>query len=108
MRLVTTGRRSGQPRTVVVGYVTEGPALVSMAMNGWADPDPAWWLNLQAQPDCMVDVGSGPRPMRARAATGAERERLWDRWRHIDEGLDGFAATRSRDTAVVVFEPVPA
>ncbi len=108
MRLTTTGRRSGKPRTVVVGYFREGPRLVVLAMNGWADPDPAWWLNLQSNPLCHVDIGAGPRPMRAHAAVGEERGRLWQRWRSIDKGLDDYAALRSRETAVVVFEPVTA
>ncbi len=105
MRVTTTGRRSGRPRTVVIGYFPDGPALVSMAMNGWADPEPAWWLNLQAHPECEVDVGDGPRRMVARAAAGEERARLWDRWREIDRGLDQLAAGRSRQTPVVVFVP---
>lgn len=107
MRVTTIGRRSGQPRTVVLGYFPEGPALVTMAMNGWADPEPAWWLNVQAHPECQVDVGNGARPMIARAAVGEERERLWARWREIDRKLDQYAAMRSRQTAVVVFEAAP-
>ncbi len=106
MRVTTTGRRSGRARTVVIGYYRDGPALVSMAMNGWADPEPAWWLNLQAHPECVVDVGDGPHRMVARAAAGEERTRLWDRWREIDRGLDQLAARRSRPTVVVVFDPV--
>ena len=51
MRLNTIGRRSGQPRVAIVGYYEDGPNLVTLAMNGWADGEPAWWLNLQAQPD---------------------------------------------------------
>lgn len=43
--------------------------------------------------------------MRAHAAVGDERDRLWRRWQEIDEGLDSFAARRSRETAIVVFEP---
>ena len=46
-----------------------------------------------------------PRPMHARVALGDERERLWQRWAEIDEGLDGYAALRSVETPVVVFEP---
>lgn len=76
MRLTTTGRRSGLARTVVLGYYQDGDSLVSLAMNGWADPEPAWWLNLQAHPECEVDVGDGPRRMVARATAGEERERL--------------------------------
>ena len=104
-RLTTTGRRSGQPRKVIVGYYEDGPNLVLLAMNGWADAEPAWWLNLQAHPDATVHLVGESRPVRGRAAKGAERERLWDRWREIDRRLDAYAALRSRETAVVVLEP---
>src|SRR5918999_4163348 len=77
MRLATVGRRSGKRRFAMVGYYADGPNLVTLAMNGWGAPDPAWWLNLQASPDTIVDLSDGPRPVRARAATAAERERLW-------------------------------
>ena len=46
MRLRTLGRRSGQSRVAIIGYYPDGQNLVGLAMNGWAEPDPAWWLNL--------------------------------------------------------------
>ncbi len=70
MRLTTVGRRSGQPRVAIVGYYEDGPNLVTLAMNGWADTEPAWWLNLQAQPDTVVELKDGPRAVRARVAAG--------------------------------------
>jgi hypothetical protein len=54
LRLKTIGRRSGSERVAILSYVEDGPSLVTLAMNGWGDPDPAWWLNLQAQPDATV------------------------------------------------------
>jgi len=105
--LTTTGRRSGAQRSVIVGYVEDGPNLVTLAMNGWADAEPAWWLNLQAHPDATVDLVTGSRPVRARAAQGEERSRLWARWREIDSQLDAYAALRSSETAVVILEPQP-
>lgn len=107
MRLRTIGRRSGSERVAILGYFEDGPNLVTMAMNGWGDPEPAWWLNLQARPEATVELGDGPRPVRARAAEGEERARLWARWAEYDKGLDSFAARRSRETAVVVLEPAP-
>ncbi len=106
--LRTVGRRTGQERAAILGYFEDGADLVTMAMNGWADPEPAWWLNLQAQPDAIVDLGDGLRPVRARAAGPDERPRLWARWAAYDEGLDDFAARRSRETAVVILSPRPA
>jgi deazaflavin-dependent oxidoreductase (nitroreductase family) len=54
LRLATLGRRSGQPRVAILGYYEDGPNLVTLAMNGWAAPEPAWWLNLRANPDATV------------------------------------------------------
>ena len=103
--LTTTGRRTGQPRQVLVGYVEDGEDLVTLAMNGWGAAEPAWWLNLQAHPDAVVQTRDGTRLVRARRAEGAERERLWARWDEIDGGLDDYAARRPGETAVVVLEP---
>jgi deazaflavin-dependent oxidoreductase (nitroreductase family) len=106
MRLRTLGRRSGAERVAILGYFEDGPDLVTMAMNGWADPEPAWWLNLQAHPDAFVDLPGGPRAVRGRAARPDERPRLWERWKEYDGAdLDGFAAYRSRETAVVILSP---
>jgi deazaflavin-dependent oxidoreductase (nitroreductase family) len=105
LRLTTTGRRTGQERSVMVGYFEDGPNLVTMAMNGWGEGEPAWWLNLQAQPDVSVELKDGPRLVTGRAAEGDERDRLWARWRKIDKNLDGYAARRSGETAVVILEP---
>src|SRR4051812_41001433 len=106
LRLTTKGRRSGEPRSVILGYFEDGPNLVSMAMNGWGAAEPAWWLNLQAEPDAVVELAGGSRrDVHARRAARAERERLWARWRELDRNLDGYAARRPRETAVVVLEP---
>jgi len=105
MRLTTIGRRTGRERNVIVGYFEDGPNLVTMAMNGWGEGEPAWWLNLQDHPEIRVDDVDGPRLVTGRAAQHAERERLWARWREIDKNLDAYAARRSTQTAVVVLEP---
>ncbi|TXN32145.1 nitroreductase/quinone reductase family protein [Lacisediminihabitans profunda] len=106
--LTTTGRRSGQERSVIVGYLEDGPNLVTMAMNGWGEAEPAWWLNLQANPRARVRLAEGTREVVAHAAIGEERVRLWDRWRALDKDLDGYARRRPAETAVVVLEPVAA
>lgn len=109
MRLHTVGRRSGRPRVAIVAYFEDGANLVTMAMNGWGEPPPAWWLNLQARPEASVDLPDGRRrDVVAHDATGAERERLWDVFRGLEEGdadLDALARLRTRETPVVVLEP---
>jgi deazaflavin-dependent oxidoreductase (nitroreductase family) len=108
MRLRTVGRRSGEERIAILAYFEDGQDLVTMAMNGWADAEPAWWLNLQAQPDVTVDLPGGSRAVQGRAADKDERPRLWARWAALDKDLDAFAARRSRETAVVILSPRPA
>lgn len=103
--LTTTGRRSGAPRRVVVGYLEDGPDLVTMAMNGWGAAEPAWWLNLQAHPEATVRTRDGERAVVAHPAVGDERTRLWARWAQVDKDLDGYAARRPHETAVVVLSP---
>ncbi|WP_262063344.1 nitroreductase family deazaflavin-dependent oxidoreductase [Streptomyces sp. STR69] len=105
LRLTTTGRRTERQRSVIIAYVEDGPNLVSLAMNGWGEGEPAWWLNLQAHPDATVDLVDGRRPVRGHAATGDERSRLWARWREIDTNLDAYATLRPSETAVVVLAP---
>ncbi|MCB2223840.1 MAG: nitroreductase family deazaflavin-dependent oxidoreductase [Actinobacteria bacterium] len=105
-RLTTIGRRSGQERSVILAYFEDGDALVTMAMNGWTGGEPMWWRNLQANPGAGADLKGGVhRRVRARAAEGAERERLWARWAELDQDLDEYAALRDIETAVVVLDP---
>jgi len=108
LRLTTVGRRSGQRRVAIVGFIEDGRNIVSPAMNGWADPEPAWWLNLQAKPDATVELPDGSsRAVTARAATGDERARLWAKFLDLQSSAftDASAALRSRETAIIVFEP---
>ncbi|WP_433788456.1 nitroreductase/quinone reductase family protein [Actinoplanes sp. CA-252034] len=105
MRLTVTGRRTGRERPVILAYVEDGPNLTTLAMNGWGEGDPAWWLNLQAHPDAHVVWPDGERLVRARAAEGAERERLWTLWRENNKDLEAYASRRATPTAVIVLEP---
>jgi deazaflavin-dependent oxidoreductase (nitroreductase family) len=75
MKLTTVGRKTGKEREAILGYFEEGPNLVTMAMNGWMEAEPAWWLNLQANPVTRVETKDGTRKVRGRAATGDEHGR---------------------------------
>ena len=105
MELTSVGRKSGKERQAILGYFEDGPNLVTMAMNGWAEPEPAWWLNLQAHPEVTVQLKTGTRAVRGRAAEGAERDRLWKRWSDFGDEVDGLATRRPTETAIVVLEP---
>jgi len=109
LRLTAIGRRSGQERSVIIGYVEDGANLVAIAMNGWDEGDPSWCLNLEAHPEAVVRLaGRRPCPVRARVAAADERDRLWGLWLAVDPKLDAYAARRSTVTPVVVLEPLAA
>jgi len=108
MRMTAVGRRSGQERSVILGYLEDGDDLVVVAMNGWDEGHPAWWLNLQANPDASVRLADGEvRPVRASEAVGEERDRLWQRWIDVEPTETHFAEKRATPTPVVVFSPRP-
>ena len=106
LRLTTLGRKSGRERSVIIGYLEDGPNLVALAMNGWDEGRRAWWLNLKAHPDAVIRLADKqPRPVRARLLEGEERDRLWQRWVAVDPRIDGFAGRRPTETPVIVLEP---
>ncbi len=106
MHLTTIGRRTGRQRSVIIAYLEDGPNITGLAMNGWDDGHPAWWLNLEANPEAVIrPPHQQSRRVRARLATGDERDRLWQRWLAIEPEDEAFAAGRTVETPVVVFEP---
>ena len=108
MRMTAVGRRSGQERSVILGYLEDGDDLVVVAMNGWDEGHPAWWLNLQANPDASVRLADGEvRPVRAHEAVGEERDRLWQRWVDVESTEAHFAEKRATATPVVFFSQRP-
>lgn len=107
LQLRTVGRKTGQERRVILAYFEDGPDLIVVPMNGWAEPEPAWWLNLQAKPAAVVDLPNETRKVKARLATPEERARLW---KAASEGtwgsdMDNYAAARGRQTQIVILEP---
>jgi len=108
MRVHSVGRQTGRPRIAIVGYYEDGPNLVTLAMNGWGKTEPAWWLNLQANGGGTVEMPDGRREVTARAAVGAERERLWETFRDYPgwgSDIGALAAHRPTETAIVILEP---
>jgi deazaflavin-dependent oxidoreductase (nitroreductase family) len=76
MLLTTTGRRTGQPRTQPLLYARDGDGYVVIGSNWGQARQPAWALNLVADPMAVVTLDGRQLPVRAARATGADRERL--------------------------------
>jgi deazaflavin-dependent oxidoreductase (nitroreductase family) len=101
MLLTTTGARSGEPRTVVLGFGKDGESFVIVASNNAAPSDPAWYRNLQSRPQATVEVGADKIKVRARTATGPERERVKTALPYFE----GQQQKTSRELPLVILEP---
>jgi deazaflavin-dependent oxidoreductase (nitroreductase family) len=107
LELITTGRRSGMPRAVMLtSPVQDGDAYVVVASRGGDDQHPAWFLNLRDDPRVQVAVRGGPLvPMHASIATGEERARLWPRVTASYRGYAGYQKRTLREIPLVLLRP---
>jgi deazaflavin-dependent oxidoreductase (nitroreductase family) len=107
LELTTTGRKSGQPRSVMLtSPMQDGTTLVIVASRGGDDTHPAWFLNLRDNPDVQVALQGGPKqPMHARIATADERTALWPRVIADHKNYAGYQTKTSREIPLVLLEP---
>jgi deazaflavin-dependent oxidoreductase (nitroreductase family) len=100
--LTTTGRKSGAPRTSALIFARDGDDLLVVASMGGAPQHPAWYLNLEANPDAEVQVKDEVFPVTARTAGPEEKPRLWDIVREQWPNYDTYQSRTERDIPVVV------
>lgn len=107
LELTTIGRKSGQPRSVMLtSPVQEGETWVIVASRGGDDHHPAWFLNLRDRPDVEVAMRGKPKlEMRARIATPEERARLWPQVTATYNGYAGYQEKTDREIPLVLLEP---
>ncbi len=103
--LTTTGRKTGARRTTPLMYLEDGENLVIIASNGGNPRHPAWWLNLEKNPQAEVQLRSEKRRVKAAEATGEERERLWRAVVETYSGYEGYQKTTDRQIPVVILRP---
>jgi deazaflavin-dependent oxidoreductase (nitroreductase family) len=104
--LETTGRKSGEPRrTMLTAPVVDGDTVVLVASYGGDSRHPAWYLNLTANPDVVLERAGVRTPMRARTATAEEKAALWPRIVRSYRGYAGYQKRTERDIPVVLLTP---
>lgn len=107
-KVTTTGRKSAQPRTVMLtAPIRDGDTFVFVASKGGDDRDPDWYRNLVANPEFTIEAldGSGPMALVARTASAEEKEELWPRIVAAYKGYGGYQGKTQRNIPVVVAEP---
>lgn len=99
------GARSGKHRTSPLLYGRDGENLILVASKGGYPKNPAWYHNLMAHPDTIVQVGSRRLAVHARVASAEERERLWELMVSIYGDYETYRRRTSREIPLVVLEP---
>jgi deazaflavin-dependent oxidoreductase (nitroreductase family) len=105
--LRTTGRHSGKPRDTPVFFIQADQGFAVVASNAASQRPPAWWLNLQADPEAEVFVDGRSHEVRAREASAEEAQALWPRFVAVYRGYDHYRSIATRELPVVILEPRP-
>lgn len=107
MLLTTRGRKSGLSRTLPLLYLRDGEKIIVVASNkGGSLSPPAWYLNLQADPDVLVQIGDEKRKMRAVTASREQKAKYWPRLIAVYPPFQAYQARTDRDIPVVILRPV--
>ena len=103
--LTTTGSKSGRKVTVPLNYSRDGDRLVVIASAGGSASHPAWYTNLVADPEVVIEYDGETFPARALVAPEPERTRLYDRQVKAMPFFQGYRKrVKAREIPVVVFE----
>ncbi|MDY6807842.1 MAG: nitroreductase family deazaflavin-dependent oxidoreductase [Actinomycetota bacterium] len=103
--LTTTGRKTGEPRTAPLIFLRRGDTFILVASQGGLPKNPAWYLNLVADPTVTIQLGKETFALTARTASDAERAELWPELVDIYADFDTYAAWTERTIPVVICEP---
>ena len=107
VELTTIGRKSGEQRScMLTSPMQVGDSYVVVASRGGDDHHPAWFLNLQANPDVQVAIGAGPKTARrARIATPEERAEMWPTITAKYKNYGGYQSKTTREIPLVLLRP---
>lgn len=100
--LTTTGRKTGKKRTVPLSYLADAGAVVLIGSKGGAPRHPAWYLNLETNPEVVVQIARERRQLRARRATAEEAARLWPLILDRAPGYARYRAKAPREIPLVI------
>ena len=102
--LTTKGRRSGEERTSALIYRDYDDKQLIVASKGGADRPPAWFLNLESDPDVQVQIKGDKFAAHAHVATSDEKPAMWEHMVQVWPDYANYQAKTDRDIPVVVLE----
>ncbi len=105
MLLTTIGRKSGQPRTAPLLYLRDEDKVVIVASKGGMSQHPLWFRNLEANPDCEIQIGGEVTKMSSRRASDEEKASYWPGLTKMYPDFDDYQARTTRNIPVVILSP---
>ncbi len=104
--LHSTGAKSGKERVNPMMYQQVGDHYAVFASKAGAPTNPDWFHNLVAHPEATIEIGTASMPVRARVATGAERDTIWQTQKERYPGFADYERSTDREIPVVILEPL--
>ncbi len=99
--LTSTGAKTGKSRTTPLVYSKDGDRLVIIASMGGAPKHPAWFLNISANADVVIEVGTEKFNARALTAEEPERGRLFAQQAEMMPAFNEYKEKTTRVIPVV-------
>jgi deazaflavin-dependent oxidoreductase (nitroreductase family) len=106
LKLTTTGRKSGQPRTVELLYMRDGPRYVVTASNAGKARNPGWYFNAQSTPQVTLHAHGRDIPALAQVASPEQRNILWSRLIEVAPFYGGYERRITREIPMVLLTPL--
>ena len=104
--LTTTGAKSGLSRTNPLNYSTDGDRIIVIASKAASPTHPDWYHNLMAHPEAIVEIGAEQFRVRAKAAEGEERQRLFDAQAALMPFFAEYQKQTTREIPVIILERI--
>ncbi len=102
--ITTTGRKSGEARTIPIIYKQVGDAQVIIASKGGSPTHPAWYLNILENQHVKLQIKGEKFDAIARIAESPEREMLWAEAIKQWPAYDVYQSRTDRKIPVVILE----
>jgi deazaflavin-dependent oxidoreductase (nitroreductase family) len=103
--LTTIGRKSGEPRTVPLVYMSEGDRLIVVGSQAGMSKDPQWMANAAANPSVEVEIGARKRKMRAHRGSAEEKARYWPALCAMNSDYAAYQSRTTRDIPILIIDP---
>ncbi len=104
--LTTTGRKTGQPRSVSLVYIKSGSSFVISASNAGRDKHPGWYFNLLSNPQVTVRLKDQQIEAVAEVADSERRNQLWEQLVKASPMFARYPKLTSREIPMVLLHPV--